>query len=112
MSKPRWTIGIFAASGDLEPDLDRSLGAPPAVARLLAGDGDEAEIPDRSAIGLRVPVDHDDPLSPPGGGERMGEAADASADDGEIVRLRRGRHSLNGDLEFNSRRSPRRTPAL
>jgi hypothetical protein len=42
----------------------------------------------------------------------MGEAADASANDGEIVGLRRGRHSLNGDLEFNSRRSPRRTPAL
>jgi hypothetical protein len=58
--------------GDLEPDLDRSLRAPPAFAALLAGDRDEAEVADRSAVGLRVPVDHKNALSAPGGGERMG----------------------------------------
>jgi hypothetical protein len=57
--------------GDLEPDLDRSLRAPPACSRLLAGHRDEAEVPDRSAVGLRVPVDHDDALTTAGGGERM-----------------------------------------
>jgi hypothetical protein len=70
---------------------------------LLAGDGDKAEVSNRSAVGLRVPVDDNDALSTPRGGERMGQAANARADDGEIVRLRRGGYSLNDDLDFNVR---------
>jgi hypothetical protein len=71
--------------GDFEPDFYRSLGAPPAVTALLAGHRDEAEVSDRSAVGLRVAVDHDNALAPPGGGERMREPANACADDREIV---------------------------
>ena len=48
----------------LDPDVARAHGAPPALAALLAGDGDEAEIADRGAVGLRVAVDHHDALSP------------------------------------------------
>jgi hypothetical protein len=59
---------------------------------------------------LRIPVEHNDAFSTPRGGQRMGEAANACADDGEIVRLRRGRHSSNG--AFNSRRGLHPTPAL
>jgi hypothetical protein len=66
---------------------------------LLAGDRDEAEVPDRSAIGLGIPVDDNDAFSQPGGGQRMGKAANTRADDGEIVRVGRGRDSSNGDLE-------------
>jgi hypothetical protein len=57
---------------------------------LLAGDRNEAEVPNRSAVGLRVPVDDNDALSTPRGGERMGQAANARADDGKIVRTGRG----------------------
>src|SRR5580704_5079082 len=87
--------------GDLEPDLDRSLRAPPAFAALLAGHRDEAEVADRSAVGLRVTVDHKNALSAPGGCERMGQPANACADHREIVGLRRGRHSSNNALELD-----------
>ena len=72
MSRPRWTIGIFAASAISSQTSTDRFARRQHVARLLAGDRDEAEVPDRSAVGLRVPVDHDDALSPPGCGERMG----------------------------------------
>jgi hypothetical protein len=88
----------FRGVGDLDPDFQRSLGAPPAVAGLLSGDSDEAEVPDRGAVGLSVPVDHDDPLSAPGGCQGMGEAANACADDGKIVRMGPGHRSSNGEL--------------
>ena len=97
--------------GDFEPDLERSLRAPPACPRLLAGHRDEAEVPDRSAVRLRVPVDHDDALATPGGGERMRQPANACADDRDIVGLHCGRHSSNGALELNSRGGIRLTLA-
>ena len=53
---------------------------------LLPGDGDEAEIADRGAVGLRVAVDHHHALAQPRGGQRMGETADAGPDHGEIER--------------------------
>jgi hypothetical protein len=62
---------------DLDPDLERTLRAPPAIPRLLAGHSDEAEVPDRRAVGLRVPVDHNDALCAPGGSERVSQAANA-----------------------------------
>jgi hypothetical protein len=97
---------------DFEPDPDRSLCTPPSRPRLLAGDRNEAEVPDRSAIGLRVPVDHNDTLSTPSGRERVRQPANTCADHREIIRLRRGFYSSNGDLAFNSRRRLRRTLAL
>ena len=55
------------------------------AAVLLAGHHDEAEIPDRRAVGLCVAVDDDDAETAPGGCERMGQPDDARADNGEIV---------------------------
>ena len=71
--------------GDLRPHVARAHRAAPAIARLLTGDGDEAEVADRGAVGLRVAVDHHHFLAAPRRGERMGEAADSGPDDGEIV---------------------------
>ena len=70
--------------GDLGPDRARPPGHVPAVAGFLAGDGDEAEIADRRAIRLRVPVDDDDLLASPRGRESMGKAEDAGTDDGQV----------------------------
>ncbi len=68
----------------------------PARARLLARDGDEAEIADRGTVGLGVAVDHDDALAAPRRRQGMGEAADAGADDREVVGPRRhARSSVN-----------------
>ena len=47
---------------------------PPALAALLAGDGDEAEIADRGAVRLRVAVDHDDPAARAGRPPARGRA--------------------------------------
>jgi hypothetical protein len=69
---------------DLCPDIPASARAGPAFARLLSRNRDEAEIPDRGAIGLRVGIEHQDPLAPPRGGQRMGEPKDARADHGQI----------------------------
>ena len=49
----------------------------PALARLLAGHRDEAEVADRSAISLRVPVEHNYALSTPRSSQRMGETTNA-----------------------------------
>jgi len=69
---------------DLGPDLARALGPVPGLAGLLAGHRDEAEIADGGAVGLRVTVDHHDLQPAPRRGERMSEADDTGADDGEI----------------------------
>ena len=50
---------------DLGPDVARALARAPALAALLAGDGDEAEIADRGAVRLRVAVDHHHALAAP-----------------------------------------------
>ena len=79
---------------DLRPNVARASRAAPAFAGLLARDGDEAEIPDRGAVGLPVAIDHDDPLSSPGGRQSMRQSANAGADNGDIKRRQR-RHRQN-----------------
>ena len=75
-------------ASDLEPDLKRSHGAPPAFPRLLAGDRDEAEIAHRGPIGLRVAIDDDDPFAASGAEQRVRKPANAGADDREIISRR------------------------
>ena len=70
--------------GHLQPHVARAHGAPPAFAVLLAGHRDEAEIPDRGAIGMGVAVDHHDALAQPRGGQCMRQAANAGADHRDI----------------------------
>ena len=70
---------------DLFPDVAGPHGAAPAVAVLLAGHGDEAEIADGGADGALVAVDDDCAKAEAGGGEGMGETHDAGADDCDIV---------------------------
>ncbi len=74
-----------ACGATSSPDVPRPHGPPPACARLLARDRDEAEVADRGAVGLGVAVDHDDALAAPRRRQGMGEAADAGPDDSEIV---------------------------
>ena len=73
-----------AASRHLQPDVARAHGAAPAFAGLLARHGDEAEIPDRRAIGMSVAVNDDHALAETRGGECMRQSANASADHGNI----------------------------
>ena len=47
----------------LQPDVARAHGALPAFAGLLPGYGDEAEIADRGAVGMRVAVGDDHALA-------------------------------------------------
>ncbi len=68
---------------DRSPDIACSLGQTPAVAALLAGDGDEAEVADRGAIGAGVAVEHHHPLARHGRRQSMGQADDPRADDGD-----------------------------
>lgn len=73
--------------GDLLPDVAGAHRALPALAGLLAGYGHEAEVADRGAVGLGIAVDDDDALAAPRRRQRVGEADDAGADDGQIVVL-------------------------
>ena len=68
----------------LQPHVARAHGALPAFAGLLAGHGDEAEIPDRGAIGMRVAVDDHHALAEPRGGQCMRQAANAGADHRDV----------------------------
>ncbi len=73
--------------GDFGPDVARPPRPRPHLARFLTGDGDEAEVADRRAVGLRIAVDDDAAQAAARRGERMGEADDARPDDRDIVRL-------------------------
>ena len=70
--------------GDLRPDIAAAHRATPAVAGLLAGDGNEAEVAHRGAVGLGVAIDHHDFQSASGGGQRMRQADNAGADHRKI----------------------------
>jgi hypothetical protein len=73
--------------GYLRPDVACAPSAAPHLTPGLAGDGDEAEVADRRAVGLGVAVDHHDALAASGRREGAGQADDTGADDGEIERL-------------------------
>ncbi len=69
---------------DSGPDVARSPGQGPALAALLARNGDEAEIADRRAVGAGIAVDDHDALARLGRGEGVGEADNSRADDGQV----------------------------
>ncbi len=73
------------AGRDLFPDIAGPHRAPPAIARLLAGDGDESEVAHRRANRLGLAIHDGDGQAPAAGGERMGEAHDTGAHDDEII---------------------------
>ncbi len=92
--KPALHDGDSGRRRQLRPDIARASCAAPAFAGLLAGDGDEAEIPDRGAVGLPVAIDDDDPLSPPGGRQSVRQSANAGADNREIEGTKGRGHRL------------------
>jgi len=65
---------------NLQPNLARPLGKTPRGSRILSANDDKAEIADRCAIRLRVPVDHDDTQATHCRSKRMRETNYASAD--------------------------------
>ncbi len=72
--------------GDFAPDRCAAHCQFPGPAARLTGDGDKAEIADRRAIGLCIPVEHQHALAAPRGRQRMGEADDPAADDDQVMR--------------------------
>ena len=68
----------------LEPDLARAPSPPPHRSLFLAGDGDEAEVPDRSPVGPGVALDDDDPQAASSAGKRMRQADDPCPDDCDV----------------------------
>ena len=83
-SRPRCRTADASGLRHLQPDVARAHGAAPAFAGLLARHGDEAEIPDRRAIGMSVAVNDDHALAETRGGERMRQSANARADHGNV----------------------------
>ena len=67
------------------PDIPRLPRHGPAIAGLLARDGDETEIAHRSAIGLRIAVDDNDTLAALGRRMRVRQADDTGTGNGEII---------------------------
>ena len=70
-----------------QPYIARADGAPPIRSGRLTADGDEAEIANRCASGLRIAVDHDNAQPEPAGRERMREADNAGSHDRKIELL-------------------------
>ena len=103
LSKPRCTTGAPCGGGDLGPHLARSLGPPPASPSLLAGHRDEAEVPHRSAVGLRVAVDHHHPLSPPGAASAWASPEMPAPTIATSYDCHCGRHSSTAIFLLNSR---------
>ncbi len=89
---PRCTTAIPAASATSAQTSRERRARRQHSPACLARDGDEAEIPDRGAVGLPVAIDHDDPLSSPGGRQSMRQSANAGADNGDIEGTRGWRH--------------------
>ena len=83
----------------LGPDVARAHGPAPALALLLPGNGDEAEIADRGAVGLGVALDHRDLEPAPCRRQRMGEPADPRPDDREVEPPQLCRHRLRQACE-------------
>jgi hypothetical protein len=70
---------------DLGPDVTGTAGAAPAIPGFLAGHGDEAEIADGGADGAGLALDHHGAEAGAVGSQRMRQADDAGADDGDVV---------------------------
>lgn len=96
----------------LLPDVAGPHRPPPAVARLLAGDGDEAEVADRGSDRLGLAVDHHDAEPAPEAGEGVGEADDAGPDNCQIVVAHRVRQAWVLESARESSRCSPRTPRL
>ena len=87
-ARPRCSIRMPAAGATSAQTSRERMARRQHSPCLLAGDGDEAEIADRGAVGLRVAVDHRDLEPAPRRRQRVGKPADAGADDGEIEAAR------------------------
>src|SRR6202044_3188078 len=73
----------------LRPDIAGTPRQAPAIAPFLAGDSDKAEIPDRSAIGAWVFLDHGDALAGLGRHIGMGKADHTAAHHRQVEGSRR-----------------------